>query len=95
MMNRTIIAVLFALTSANAEEISEPQLISTSSGFDMDHKVMNLYLKFVAEFGKQYASKDHMDERFEIFRENYEKMEAHNTSTDDEGRLPSFEMGIN
>ena len=61
----------------------------------MDHKVMNLYLKFVAEFGKQYASKDHMDERFEIFRENYEKMEAHNTSTDDEGRLPSFEMGIN
>ena len=56
---------------------------------------MSLYLRFVAEFGKQYASKEHMDERYEIFKDNYAKIESHNNSVDEEGRPPSFEMGIN
>ena len=36
-----------------------------------------------------------MDERFDIFRENYGKIQAHNDHTDEEGRSPPFSLGIN
>ena len=58
-------------------------------------KIKNEYFRFVAEFGKQYASKTHMDERFEIFKDNYQKIELHNNHIDEEGRSPPFTMGVN
>ena len=36
-----------------------------------------------------------MDERFDIFRENYGKIQAHNNHIDEEGRQPPFSLGIN
>ena len=101
MMNRTIAALIFAITTSNAEETSTPELISsapehpTVESDAAEMKMKNEYFKFVAEYGKQYASKEHMDERFAIFKENYAKIELHNNHVDEEGRSPPFEMGVN
>ena len=92
MLNRTVATLATVAVTSNAQVNSEPTLITTGTS---NHEVMNLYLRFVAEFGKQYASKEHMDERYEIFKDNYEKVLNHNSSVDEEGRPPSFEMGIN
>ena len=36
-----------------------------------------------------------MDERFAIFHDNYNKIQAHNNHIDEEGRSPPFTLGIN
>ena len=36
-----------------------------------------------------------MDERFENFKENYNKVHTHNNYVDEEGRPPPFKLGIN
>ena len=92
MLSRSGVALTIAAATSNAQGNNEPTLITTGSS---EHEIMSHYLRFIAEFGKQYASKEHMDERFDIFRDNYEKVIMHNNSVDEEGRPPSFEMGIN
>ena len=92
MLSRTGVALAIVAATSNAQGNNEPTLINTEPS---DHEIMSHYLRFIAEFGKQYASKEHMDERYDIFKDNYEKVIAHNNSVDEEGRPPSFEMGIN
>ena len=53
------------------------------------------YYKFLAMFGKAYASVDQHDHRFAIFKDNFTKIEEHNNSVDELGRSPPFTMGIN
>ena len=71
------------------------QSVETDLANAAEKKLKNEYLRFVAEYGKQYATKEHMDERFAIFKKNYAKIEEHNRSIDEEGRSPPFEMGVN
>lgn len=37
------------------------------------------YINFVAEHGRSYASKDHFDHRYSIFKQNLEMIESHNS----------------
>ena len=80
MLNSTIAALIVATSAAYAEESSGPELIASSAKhsmeeFDMvESEIRSEYFKFVAEYGKQYASKEHMDERFTIFKENHTKI---------------------
>ena len=53
------------------------------------------YFKFVATYGKSYASMEHMDERYEAFKHNFGKISDHNSSVDESGRLAPFRMAIN
>ena len=45
--------------------------------------IKDAYFKFVAMFGKSYGSIDHMQERYDIFKDNFLKIESHNNSVDD------------
>ncbi len=47
-------------------------------------------MQFLAKYGKMYASKSDMSSRFQIFAENFDRIQAHNSAP--EGR---FKMGIN
>ena len=52
---------------------------------------MKEYLKFLAKYQKVYATQsDSVINRYEVFRENYKKMEIHNSLED-----ASFLIGIN
>ena len=77
--------ILIACWQVNALETSPEDLV----------KIKHEYFKFVAEYGKQLATKEEMDERFEVFHDNYRKIEAHNSHIDEEGRSPPFTLGIN
>ena len=60
-----------------------------------EEKIRLEYFKFVATYGKSYASMEHMDERYEAFKQNYVKIFEHNESVDEDGRPAPFRMGIN
>jgi len=49
------------------------------------------FIKFIAKYGRSYASKDQMSQRFEVFKQNYEVIEAHNRL----GDAVPFTMGVN
>ena len=53
------------------------------------------YFKFVAKYGKSYASVQQMDEKYDAFKQNFEKIEAHNSFVDEDGTPAPFRMGIN
>ena len=91
MLKSTIVTLLFAVSQCS-EEIPSVTILEYDPELS---KIKNAYFRFVAEYGKQYATKTHMDERFEIFKDNYSKIEMHNNHIDEEGRSPPFTMGIN
>ena len=102
MLSRTILTLILATSVASEETVNgpelygveEPAVVEAPEATDLN-KVKNEYFKFVAEYGKQYASKEHMDERFAIFKDNYYKIQNHNDHIDEEGRSPPFTMGVN
>lgn len=57
--------------------------------------IKDAYFKFVALYGKSYATMDQMQDRYDAFRDNYIKIESHNTSVDESGRSPPFRLGVN
>ncbi len=48
------------------------------------------FAQFIAQYGRSYASKDTVEERFNIFSLNYDKIKSHNTNA-----TKTFEMGLN
>ncbi len=48
-------------------------------------------MNFIAQYGKQYGTKKHADKKYEVFKQNYQKVKAHNKY---ESSLP-FVMGMN
>jgi hypothetical protein len=52
---------------------------------------MKAYINFIAEYGKQYASKEHANKKYEVFKENYEAIKEHNKHE----KLLPFVMGVN
>ena len=77
-------------------ELSDSGLSPTDSGRrlfseEQDSQIMKEYLHFLGKYQKVYASQsDSVINRYEVFRENYKNMEAHNSQED-----ASFLMGIN
>lgn len=53
-------------------------------------EVEQAFIQFIAKYGRSYASKHELPERFKIFQKNYETIMAHNTRSD-----VSFKMGVN
>jgi hypothetical protein len=49
------------------------------------------FISFIVKHGRNYESKDHHTNRFNIFRENYLRMVEHNKK----GSEVSFKMGVN
>lgn len=47
-------------------------------------------MNFLARFGRSYASKSDLDERFEIFADNYASIELHNSTPD-----VTYRQGVN
>ena len=47
-------------------------------------------MQYIAEYGRSYASKDTVEDRFNIFSANYDIIKAHNAN---ENR--TYEMGLN
>ena len=52
---------------------------------------MKAYLNFIAEYGRTYASKKHAEDKYEVFKKNYEQIKEHNRH---EKVLP-FAMAVN
>ena len=48
------------------------------------------FAQFIAEYGRSYASKNAIEERFDIFSQNYDKIKAHNAN-----ETRTFTMGLN
>jgi hypothetical protein len=36
------------------------------------------FMRFIAEYGKTYATKSHYNSKYEIFAKNYEEIQRHN-----------------
>ena len=80
MLSRTIVTLIYTHSIVNALVEAEPKVIASDLTLSETeagelYKVKSEYLKFVAEYGKSYASKEHMDERFGIFKDNYDKIQ--------------------
>ena len=56
---------------------------------------MQSYLRFLARYGKAYATIEGMQERFSVFKHNYKRISSFNSEVDEWGRSPPFKLGIN
>ena len=66
-----------------------PQLIPTAFISDLSER-QAAFAQFIAEHGRSYTSKDHADDRFDVFSQNYERIKAHNSNPNS-----GYQMGIN
>ena len=53
-------------------------------------EVEQAFVRFIAQFGRTYASKDEIDQRFKNFQRTYNMVKEHNARPD-----ASFQMAIN
>lgn len=68
----------------------------TASDPTSDERYLQLeYLNFVSKYSKTYASLQHLDERYNVFKENYLKIASHNSHIDEYGRPAPFRMAVN
>ena len=49
-----------------------------------------MFSSYIAKFSKSYKNKDEYNARFEAFKENYRKVQDHNSRNE-----ASFKLGIN
>lgn len=60
-----------------------------------EHEIKTAYFSFMSKFGKSYATLDHMEERYSVFKDNYLKIESHNNFLDADRKPAPFKMGVN
>ena len=72
---RTFVAIL-AATSAHALETVSAD--NKGVAVNSEHVIRSAYMQFIAEYGKSYATQEHMEDRFQAFKTNYLKIEGHN-----------------
>ena len=61
-----------------------------------EEQIKRAYFSFISKYGKSYATIDHMQERYDAFKENYEMIEKHNSYIDPENGIPHpFTMTVN
>lgn len=46
-------------------------------------------MQFLAEYGKTYSTKSHLNSKFKVFAQNYKAIKEHNAQKHD------YEMGVN
>jgi hypothetical protein len=90
----TLAALLFGLVGLAAitgfdSKIAGTQLFSKIESLD-EQEIMNAYVSFVAQYGRMYTTHSKHNEKYEIFKANYNKIKAHNNAED----VP-FVMGVN
>ncbi len=68
---------------------SATQLYSSLTSAD-DQEVMKAYMNFIAEYGRVQSSHSKHNEKYEVFKANYEKIRRHNERAD----VP-FVMSVN
>ena len=90
---KIVIAGTVALTAA---ALCLLQINSNSSpkfmqfyGDSVHEEKQQAFMQFLAKFGKTYASKSDMGSRFEVFSQNYDRIQAHNSQSD------AYKMGVN
>lgn len=73
---------IVAMNGANKTAVESPHNLKAENSFEAHQEAKNeraQFLKFMATYGKSYASSEQeTDERFEIFRSNLAKINAHN-----------------
>ncbi|CDW81043.1 cysteine protease [Stylonychia lemnae] len=56
---------------------------------ESEHHIQKEFIAFIAKFGKTYSSKDAHQTKYEVFKQNYKKMQEHND------QQKGYELGIN
>jgi membrane protein insertase Oxa1/YidC/SpoIIIJ len=75
-------------TLTSTQQLSSTQLFLSSS--DATDKDIHLaFVSFLAKYGRSYASKEHMTTRYEVFKQNFKSMQAH-----DRART-GYSVGVN
>lgn len=91
----TLAALLFGVVGLAAlssmEFSSKKTELFMETANPEEQEAMKAYINFIAEYGKQYASKDHAFQNYNVFKKNYEAIKEHNKH---EKVLP-FVMGVN
>ena len=88
----TLAALLFgvvglaALTSFSAQPSGMQSLFQSA-----DDDTMVAYVNFLAEYGRSYASKKHVNDKYEVFRKNYAQIKEHNKNV----KSTPFVMSVN
>lgn len=72
-----LVAVLYLTTPLKAPSIS---LFSTVSHEDIE--LEQAFIHYIAKFGRSYASKSEVPQRFELFKKAYKMIMEHNAKPD-------------
>jgi cathepsin F len=59
-----------------------------------DEKVFEQFQNFMHQHGKSYKTIEEFKDRFEIFKQNYKKIEMHQMMLHKDGKEPTYEMGV-
>ena len=76
----------------------EAQLMSAPNVLTAPHELSTgsigekqaAFAQYIAEYGRSYASKDSIEERFNTFSQNYDNIKAHNAN-----ETRTYTMGLN
>ena len=81
----TLAALLFGVVGLAAFSMSPSSTVTSGVTFlqatspdSAEQEVMRAYIQFIAEYGRSYTSKEHANERYEVFKRNYETIKVHN-----------------
>jgi hypothetical protein len=81
---------LVALTGFTSVISESATQLYSSLGSMNDQEVIKAYLNFVAEYGRVQASHSKHNQKYEVFKANYQKIKRHNEQAD----VP-FVMSVN
>ena len=96
-MRATCVAAALLATAASASpvRIELPRELYEGQNIHSEEQLMQSYLRFLARYGKAYATIEGMQERFSVFKHNYKRISSFNSEVDEWGRSPPFKLGIN
>jgi len=89
----TVCAALFYVSTTTTTGADSMSLFSTMEKRDpaLQKELEGEFVRFVATYGKSYASKTEMPSRFEQFAKNYMLIKEHNARGDE----VTFKMALN
>ncbi len=70
--------------------ISTPTKQGTQLFTGGEQEIEKAFIQFIAKYGRSYASKAEVPQRYEVFKATYKMIEEHNARED-----VSFKMGVN
>ena len=82
----TSAAAVLLISSSPANENRQFLLFAKSDSAVIEQA----FIQFIAKYGRAYASKYELPERYKVFKKNYDMIMAHNSRSD-----VTFKMGLN